>query len=50
MAISLVNAGVSLKEISDLMRHHDLDTTTIYAKVDMAALSAVTSAWPEKHS
>jgi len=50
MAIRLVNAGVSLKQISDLMRHQDLDTTTIYAKADMNALSAVTSAWPEKHS
>ena len=47
-AIRLVNAGVSLKEISDLMRHQDLDTTTIYAKVNMKALSAVTCAWPEK--
>ena len=47
LAIRLVNSGVSLKEISDLMRHRDLDTTTIYAKVDMSALSAVTSAWPE---
>lgn len=50
MAIRLVNAGVSLKEISDLMRHQELDTTTIYAKVDINALSAVASAWPEKHS
>lgn len=50
MAIRLVNAGVSLKEISDLMRHRELDTTTIYAKADMNALSTVTSAWPEKHS
>lgn len=29
LAIRLANAGVSLKEISDLMRHRDLDTTTI---------------------
>lgn len=50
LAIRLVNSGVSLKEISDLMRHRNLDTTTIYAKVDMNALSTVTSAWPEKFS
>jgi site-specific recombinase XerD len=50
LAIRLINSGVSLKEISDLMRHRDLDTTTIYAKVDMNALSTVTSAWPEKFS
>jgi site-specific recombinase XerD len=50
LAIRLVNSGVSLKEISDVMRHRDLDTTTIYAKVDMRALSAVTSCWPEKYS
>ncbi len=50
LAIRLINSGVSLKEISDLMRHRDLDTTTIYAKVDMNALSTVTSAWPEKLS
>lgn len=48
LAIRLVNAGVSLKEISDLMRHRDLDTTTIYAKTDINALKAVASAWPEK--
>lgn len=50
LAIRLVNSGVSLKEISDLMRHRDLDTTTIYAKVNMGALKAVTVAWPEKSS
>ena len=50
LAIRLVNSGVPLKEISDLMRHRDLDTTTIYAKADMNALMAVTAAWPEKLS
>lgn len=50
LATCLVNSGVSLKEISDLMRHRDLNTTTIYAKVDMKALSAVISAWPGKFS
>jgi site-specific recombinase XerD len=38
--------GASLPEIGDVLRHQDLGTTSIYAKVDVAALMSVAKAWP----
>ena len=35
LAGRLVRNGVKFKEIADLLRHRSLDTTTIYAKVDL---------------
>ncbi len=46
LAHRLVQSGTSLKEIADLLRHRSLDTTTIYAKVDLKALATVASPWP----
>ncbi len=40
-ATRLINQGVSLKEISDQLGHRDLDTTRIYAKVDLTGLRTV---------
>lgn len=40
-ATQLINTGYSLKEIADILGHMRLDTTTIYAKVDMKTLRAV---------
>lgn len=40
-ATRLINEGVSLKEIGDQLGHRDLDTTRIYAKVDLAHLREV---------
>jgi len=45
-ACRLVSSGASLKAIADLMRHRNLDTTTIYAKVDFDALKTVAACWP----
>lgn len=42
----LVQSGAPLKQIADLLRHRDLDTTTIYAKVDLPTLSRVAMPWP----
>jgi integrase len=39
-------AGGSLVEVAELLRHNDLATTAIYAKVDLAALAAVVRPWP----
>ncbi len=39
-------AGATLKQIADLLGHRSIDTTSIYAKVDMAALSGVALPWP----
>jgi integrase/recombinase XerD len=40
-ATRLINHGVSLKEIGDQLGHRDLDTTRIYAKVDLTRLRVV---------
>jgi len=46
LAGRLVQSGARFKEIADLLRHRSLDTTTIYAKVDLPALSHVALQWP----
>ena len=40
-ATQLINTGYSLKEIADILGHIWLDTTTIYAKVNMTTLRDV---------
>jgi integrase/recombinase XerD len=45
-ATRMLRAGVSLKEIADVLRHRSLDTSAIYAKVDRAALAEVALRWP----
>jgi integrase/recombinase XerD len=39
--------GATLKEVADVLGHRSLDTTTIYAKVDLPSLAAVALPWPE---
>jgi site-specific recombinase XerD len=46
LASRLLNTGGSLKEVADVLRHRDLDTSLIYAKVDFARLGAVAMPWP----
>jgi integrase len=46
-ASRLLRAGASMKEIADVLRHRSLDTSAIYAKVDLVALAAVALPWPE---
>jgi len=50
LAQRLVQGGTPLKQIADLLRHRSLDTTTIYAKVDLPALNRVALPWPGRHS
>lgn len=45
-ACRLLRAGASLKEIADILRHRSLNTTTIYAKVDLNRLALVALPWP----
>jgi integrase/recombinase XerD len=40
-ATRLINQGVSLKEIGEQLGHRDMDTTRIYAKVDLTRLREV---------
>ena len=41
-----LNTGGTLKEVADVLRHRELDTSLIYAKVDFARLGAVAMPWP----
>lgn len=50
VASRMVTAGVSLKEVADVLGHQDLDTTAIYAKLDLPSLREVAAAWPEVSS
>ncbi len=45
-ATAMLRAGASLPEIAEVLRHRRLETTTIYAKVDRAALRELAPAWP----
>jgi integrase/recombinase XerD len=45
-ACRLLDAGASLKEIADVLRHRSLNSTTIYTKVDLKRLIAVALPWP----
>ena len=45
LAIQLIRSGARLKEIADVLRHKSLNTTKIYAKVDLAALRRVVLPW-----
>jgi integrase/recombinase XerD len=47
LATRMVRGGASLKEIADVLGHNDLDTTMIYAKVDLPALREVALPWPQ---
>lgn len=47
VASRMLNAGASIKQVADLLGHRSIDTTTIYAKVDLNTLSQVALPWPE---
>jgi len=44
----MLREGASLQTISGLLRHQSLDTTTLYAKVDVKMLSEIAQPWPEE--
>lgn len=46
LASELLREGASLLEISQVLRHRDLATTAIYAKVDLGRLRQVARPWP----
>jgi integrase/recombinase XerD len=45
-ATELLRAGGTLEEVGQVLRHRDVATTAIYAKVDHAALQALALPWP----
>ncbi len=46
LASRMVNTGVPIKDIADVLGHASIDTTAIYTKVDMAHLAAVALPFP----
>jgi site-specific recombinase XerD len=45
-ATRMVNSGASFKEVADVLGHQQLQTTGVYAKLNLAALSEVALPWP----
>ena len=46
LASRLLNTGGTLKEVADVLRHRELNTSLIYAKVDIGRLATVAMPWP----
>jgi site-specific recombinase XerD len=46
-ATRMLQAGGSLAEVGQVLRHERLLTTAVYAKVDLSALAAVVHPWPQ---
>lgn len=49
-ASRLLEAGASLKEIADVLRHRSIDTTQSYVKIDCCSLARVAMPWPGRLS
>ena len=47
VASSMLRQGASLQELSALFRHRSIDTTQIYAKIDVTSLQQIAQPWPE---
>ena len=50
LACDMLRHGAPLFEIGQVLRHRDLETTAVYAKVDFAALATVAQRWPGSES
>lgn len=46
LATRLLTSGASLAEIGELLRHERLETTQIYAKLDLGDLRSLAQPWP----
>lgn len=46
LATEMLRQGASLAEIAQLLRHRSLNTTTLYAKVDLTTLRTLAQPWP----
>jgi integrase len=45
-ATQMICRGASFKEIADILGHKSIETTGIYAKLDMTSLASVVLPWP----
>jgi site-specific recombinase XerD len=46
LATEMLRQGATLPQIGQVLRHRDLATTALYAKVDLAGLRSVAQPWP----
>lgn len=46
VATHMVRQGVPFKDVADILGHRQLDTTAIYAKLDLPSLAGVVLPWP----
>lgn len=46
-ATAMLRQGASLQEIATILRHRSIETTQIYAKVDVETLRLIAQPWPE---
>ena len=46
LATQLVNAGASLDEVGDVLRHRSRSSTMIYARLDIDGLRSIAQPWP----
>jgi site-specific recombinase XerD len=46
LATEMLRCGASLEDIGQILRHRHLETTQIYAKVDLESLRALAQPWP----
>jgi site-specific recombinase XerD len=42
----MVAAGVPLVQVAEVLRHHSLQTTAIYGRVDVERLRLLAAPWP----
>jgi site-specific recombinase XerD len=47
LATSMLRQGVLLEDIATILRHRSIETTQIYAKVDIPSLRQIAQPWPE---
>jgi site-specific recombinase XerD len=43
----MLREGATMMEIAEILRHRSLNTTRIYAKVDLKGLREIAKPWPE---
>jgi site-specific recombinase XerD len=48
LATGMLRKGASMVEVGELLRHRSLNSTEIYAKVDIEGLHSIVRIWPEK--
>jgi site-specific recombinase XerD len=49
-ATSMLRQGASLQDIATVLRHCSIETTEIYAKVDVTTLRQIAQPWPEVYT